>query len=75
MGICCVSNALDTKNGVNINELGNKSESIIKDINSAVEQSDDCSILVSNYNNEINYNVKYRESGNKKVYATKGTSQ
>ena len=75
MGICCVSNALDTKNGVNINELGNKSESIIKDINSAAEQSDDCSILVSNYNNEINYNVKYRESGNKKVYATKGTSQ
>ena len=75
MGICCVSNGLDKKNGVNINELGHKSESIIKDINGAPEQSDDCSILVSNYNNEINYNVKYRESGNNKVYATKGTSQ
>ena len=60
MGVCCVSNGLDKKNGVNINELGNKSESIIKDINSAAEQSDDCSILVSNYNNEIKYNVKYR---------------
>ena len=33
MGICCVSNGLDKKNGVNINELGHKSESIIKDIN------------------------------------------
>ena len=75
MGICCVSNGLDKKNGVNINELGHKSESIIKDINGAVDQSDDCSILVSNYNNDINYNVKYRESGNKKVYATKLTKQ
>lgn len=75
MGICCVSNGFDKKNGVNITDLGHKNESIIKDLNNITEQNDDCSILVSNYNNEITYNVKYRESSNKKGYNTKGTAQ
>ena len=31
-------------------------------------QNDDCSILVSSYTNELNYNVKYRDSGKKATY-------
>lgn len=56
---CCKSKDTDATNAVNISEM-NQKEFIY------TLQNDDCSILVSSYMKELNYNVKYRKSNNKR---------
>ena len=63
MGACCTVNGTERGGAVNISDLNQK-----QFINEKTFQNDDCSILVSSYTNELNYNVKYRESGKKNSY-------
>lgn len=75
MGLCCVNKHFDITDGINVKELPQKNETILKYINNDFGQNDDWSVLVTNYNNELNYNVKYKESNNKKVISTKRNKQ
>lgn len=63
MGACCASKELEPNNTVNVFDTNQKGY-----LNEKTLQNDDCSILVSSYTNELNYNVKYRDSGKKTTY-------
>ena len=63
MGACCASKGVEPNNTVNVFDMNQKGYPNEKTI-----QNDDCSILVSSYTNELNYNVKYRDSGKKATY-------
>lgn len=58
MGACC--EPVNDKNGaVSVGEVPGRYTG------EKTNQNDDCSILVSSYSNELNYNVKYKECPNK----------
>lgn len=58
MGACCALSNVESGINVNITDMNQKQSA-----NEKTLQNDECSILVSSYTNELNYNVKYRESG------------
>ena len=67
MGMCCKLNSNNQLGIINLNDLTNKPQSIINEINNN-QNNDDCSILISSSSLEQNYNVKYKESNAIKIF-------
>ena len=69
MGICYNSNQNNQYGVINLNDL-TKNQQIIHTPNNETnnQNNDECSILISSSSMELNYNVKYRESGTLQMY-------
>jgi hypothetical protein len=69
MGICYNSNQNNQYGVINLNDLTKNQQKIHTTNNETNNQNnDECSILISSSSMELNYNVKYRESGTLQMY-------
>lgn len=67
MGSCCSGNARGSEAVISLNSnkynMNDEEDNTSKqNLKNKLSQSDDCSVLISTHCNELNYNVKYRES-------------